>query len=352
MTFRMIAGLALLTAVSAGAVHAAEPRFGEFGDWRVNCSQALNCVMEQFVSGAPLDQIALRRDAGPETAVTIAVWPDVRDERQADGPWRAVMTVDGGRAIEIAAPDIYFDAVDQAFVLSGPAIDSAFIDEVRNGETLRIEVQDGDLKTAHDFSLRGVAASLLFIDEVQGRIDRVDALSARGDLPPADAIALKDIRRFSDLPEAIRDDFGDTGRCAGTDESSLDGDAIVHAISANETLYLLPCGMSGAYNMPYALYLDSFGNLGPMPLPVMLDKGPSTSFFLYNAGYNFETGVLDAFFKGRGLGDCGQLQSWVLTRSVSGSVFVLTEERVQDCDGSEPVAPENWPALWPVQQGQ
>ena len=59
-----------------------------------------------------------------------------------------------------------------------------------------------------------------------------------------------------------------------------------------------------------------------------------------NGQYDPKTRTLSAFAKGRGIGDCGTLQTWAWT----GDRFALTEERsMGECAG---VPSDMWPVAW------
>jgi hypothetical protein len=69
----------------------------------------------------------------------------------------------------------------------------------------------------------------------------------------------------------------------------------------------------------------------------------------WNIGWDQPAKLLTAFFKGRGIGDCGSYDKWELGSGGEGLSFTLIEARVKDdCDGDDGGGIENWPLVWPV----
>lgn len=118
----------------------------------------------------------------------------------------------------------------------------------------------------------------------------------------------------------------------------------VAPLSENKSLYVIPC-FAGAYNIAYRLYVVRNNDIATMRTLYFANYSRSLGWYgsdtLINVSYDAETGMLSAFGKGRGLGDCGNsaLYRW------EGFDFKMLEYRAWDrCDGSRP--PERWPVVY------
>ncbi|THV17173.1 DUF1176 domain-containing protein [Rhizobium rhizophilum] len=345
----------LTLAVFLGAtlpVFAADGAFKEFRSWQVLCSQTLSCSMRQFLSDNGLSGFELQRAGGPEAPVVLVLSPSDSAIVEGDGDLQASITFDGAQSVTIPNSDIVADPNAATLSISGDFIGSGLIDSLKDGTTATITITRGTRTVEGDVTLAGAAASLLFIDEYQKRVGHVDAMSAKGDKAPNPAPPVSDIRRFADFPEAVRGRFTASGECADTEESMLGGNALAHKLGSEQTLYVTPCGMGGAYNFPYAVFLDSYGSVSTLAFPMMQDGAPSAATVAFNLDYDHEAKTFSAFFKGRGVGDCGTISQWKLVESGVGPQLVLIEEAFQDCPSefneNDTVDVENWPKTWPL----
>lgn len=331
---------------------AADSAFKEFKAWQVLCGQTLSCSMRQFISDSALSGFELQRSGGPEAPVVLVVSPSDDSLVAADDDINVSIAVDGGQPVTISSADIIADRNAAALSLSGDFIANGLIDSLKNGTTATITLTRGGKTATGDVPLAGAAASLLFIDEHQNRIGHLDAMSAKGDKAPNPAPPISDIRSLADFPDAVRARFAAGGECGETEESMLQGNALAHKIDDDQTLYVTPCGMGGAYNMPYAVFLDSYGTLSTLPFPMMQDGAPSAATVAFNLGYDYEAKTFSAFFKGRGIGDCGTYSTWKLDEGAVGPQLVLVEEAFRDCPSeineNETIDLDNWPKTWPL----
>ncbi len=330
---------------------AADGAFKEFRSWQVSCGQTLSCSMRQFFSDSALSGFELQRSGGPEAPVVLVLSLTDGAITTGEGEVRAQISIDGSEQLAVPGADIIADPDAATLSLSGDFIGKGLIEKLKDGTIARITITRGDATAEADVPLAGAAASLLFIDEYQKRIGHVDAMSARGDKAPRPPLPVSDIRRLEDFPDAIRARFAVGGECAETEESLFDGNALAHRLSDEQTLYVTPCGMGGAYNMPYVVFLDSYGSVTTLPFPMMQEGAPSAATFAFNLGYDYEAKTFSAFFKGRGIGDCGTFSTWKLSEGAVGPQLVLTEESFRDCPSefneNDAVDVENWPKTWP-----
>ncbi len=116
---------------------------------------------------------------------------------------------------------------------------------------------------------------------------------------------------------------------------------VISQLSKTAILYAIPC-TAGAYNIAYRLYMRETGEIG----------GVTTLYFATWSGeygwggtdllFNIDADGprLSAFYKGRGLGDCGTDAKWIWR----DYAYRLLRYAAQDtCDG---VQSENWPVIF------
>lgn len=116
------------------------------------------------------------------------------------------------------------------------------------------------------------------------------------------------------------------------------------ALSENKMLYIIPC-FAGAYNVAYRLYVVRNEDVSTMRTLYFANYSRSLGWYgsdtLINVSYEPESGILRAFGKGRGPGDCGNaaVYRW------ANFDFKMLEYRAWDhCDRSRP--PERWPVIY------
>lgn len=238
-----------------------------------------------------------------------------------------------------------------------------------------------------DFSLAGLSAAILWMDERQGRTRETgpppvtsqapeDGLSPVPPAPeapaesaepaseppappktakPLIAVEPKTAARIPQAkpssgkapayyPGAVLTAHLDDGGCKDFEEEHLKDARIADQLEENKTVYLLPC-YAGAYNVIYRVYV--FDKRYPSEVRRELFAGYSDDLGWYgkdsliNVDYDPKTKTLSAFEKGRGLGDCGSMPTYQWSKFG----WRLMELRNWDkCDGSR--MPEKWPVVF------
>jgi len=167
-------------------------------------------------------------------------------------------------------------------------------------------------ETAARFSLQGVSAALLWIDDQQKRLKSPRTI---GDIKTATAKTPNDftsgntiVRSPDKIPPAIAKMHFADGWCVPTDRQPIAGFGFETAtIDKALTLYIIPC-FSGAYNIVYRTYLSSTSDTTPRQLLFASytdEMGWTGTKGLMNVAYDAKTKTLSAFAKARGLADCG-----------------------------------------------
>ncbi|NBB64026.1 DUF1176 domain-containing protein, partial [Pseudomonas sp. ODNR1LW] len=208
-------------------------------------------------------------------------------------------------------------------------------------------------------SLSGAAAALLWIDEKQGRLNTTTALFRKGDrpasevpvgpaLPVAPAAPAVDQSGLGDAEKTLPPALQRLPEVASCLEDSVLPDVRDQGSAARlndrTLLWSIPCG-AGAYNLTSHWYLTDADGRNPRPVALVGTGGPGADPVrpdntTVNGTYDPKTRILSAFAKGRGIGDCGALQTWVWT----GERFALSRESVMgECAG---VPADLWPVAW------
>lgn len=180
-------------------------------------------------------------------------------------------------------------------------------------------------KLQANFSLSGLTAALIWIDEQQGRLgsERVASAAPYGLVPiyAGEGTA-------PDIPLALLDRHRADPDCQPLEELANGRDIVVDDLGEGSTVYLLPC-QSGAYNFAQKVYVGSAGDYFDPQYFADFQPGMgwTGSAYLWNADYDTETNTVYTFAKARGVGDCGTQAHW----QWNGFLFQLMEMRVREC---------------------
>ncbi|SMD07839.1 Protein of unknown function [Fulvimarina manganoxydans] len=333
-------GLVLITATGTKA-----DTFRQFRDWAVTCSEGLTCSASVSDGGEGIYGLSLTRGKAADAPLGLIL--NTSSGGPASGP--VTFAVDGKPAGELSA-DAFTVSNSGALETEAAMVAETILPVMRNGSEMTVSFPQGAETLTQTFSLSGLAASLLFLDETQRRDGTVTALAAKGDEPARDVSLLPDdIETPDDLPPPVRDAWEQSGSDCASFGSFTPEPLGFSATVESSRLFGLVCGSPGAYNFYYEMFLDSGGMVTPVPLPDMAPEGPIAVTGAWNVSWDDRTKTLTAFFKGRGLGDCGSYDRWQWSEG-AGPVggFVLLQSRSKpDCDGDYAGGPEAWPADWP-----
>ncbi len=146
------------------------------------------------------------------------------------------------------------------------------------------------------------------------------------------------------IPERVEQLHRSDSECRNYDARHMLNARVTAKLSAEQTLYLLPC-YTGAYNVIYSVYV--FDKRYPDELKRSFFAGFSeeTGWYgkdsLINADFDPKTKTLSAFEKSRGLGDCGSIPKY----QWADYGWRMIEYRYWGkCDGSR--MPEDWPVIY------
>lgn len=315
--------------------------FKKVRDTLVLCDFAQNCTLTLTPvasDGAPGLGIFRSSQSGSKPLLRLSYV----DPSQKTG--KLEISIDGQTLLDVDVSAL--KAQDDQLDYTGDMVKA--LDGMKNGQKLQLKFA-GKTST---YSLSGLVGGLIYVDEQQSRDGTVEALQVKGSKPAPVPPQLKLIETIEQIPADIRKDFSDEEAvCGGASPGTFrNAGGFETKIADGLDLIGLPCGSPGAYNQPYAFYSRYENKTVPISLPTISDDGPTVTDTAWNIDWAQKTLTLTAFFKGRGLGDCGIYDVWKATDSGEGRVrFVLVQERSKgDCDGNYAGGPEKWPASWPV----
>lgn len=333
--------LAVGTAMAAPAV----PVYREFKDWIVGCDNVRACTAKSAPEkeGEATATLEIWRESGGTGELQATLWLTADfdpAQMRLDGKALALKAAWAGKA------DGESHGLKQDDALR-------FVRAIANGRVLQLTA---DAK-GPSVPLDGLAAALLFVDDVQGRVGNSTALGKPGGggagavpngptapvvraapTPPplADAAALAKAVRAAQQPLLKQ-------RC-DPQLKDFDGDE-ADPLTADEALVLLSC-WRGAYQQGQ-LVLRVPRNAPARAVPVSLPRPPGApaperaedAAVVSEGDYAADTAILSSASKGRGIGDCGYAAQWAF----DGKGFVPASYDYQRrCAG----APGDWLPLY------
>lgn len=319
----------------------------QFGDWQTTCEASGSCTAAVTHWGSPASETQYRleiaRQHGPNAFWTMS-FIILGGEARTYEPFH--ISVDFEEPIKLEPDEGYQVAArPNTFNIVGADQANLLMQLFSHGnETFFNYLNGRGQETAARFSLIGLTASLLWIDEQQNRlnsprtIDGKKTVNARAPRENTAPLAPEKIP-----PTIAKLHFAD-GTCVSRKHQPLAGFGFETAeIDPGLALYLIPC-FSGAYNIVYRLYLETTDKGAPKQLLFANysdELGWSGTGDLMNIEFNPDTKTLTTFSKGGGLADCGStsVHRW------QNYAFKLVEYRYWgDCGGTK--LPEDWPIIY------
>lgn len=316
---------------------------GTFRDWTLTCTPGLLCNASTYREGQGRPSgFGFERAASADavTRLTFTLAPEARLVGAIG------LSVDGRPPLSLPASAFRVDEFGTARG-EDARIDDDLLGTLRNGRSVTVTAQTDKGPLEIRFSLSGLVAALRKMDDDQQRVGTRTALIDRGDRPLPDRARLPaDVATPDDLPAPVRALWQGAGDCGERGDDTPFGDLGFSAPFGEATrLFVLACGLPGAYNAPSRLYsyADGAASADVVPLATMTAAGPSAELTAWNV--DLQGDRLFSWFKGRGIGDCGQTAVWRI--DAGASALVLAEARDKpDCDG-EGGDPDAWPLVWP-----
>jgi hypothetical protein len=312
---KLKAFLIACTYIIISANLAAADTFGEkrayFKDWLAACRPTTGyCSATTYInpnppSGAVADYVLrVGRQQGARaweiSLSTVATMPTdtsfvvVGDERDA---------IYFNRPQSFAA----YGAINDFFFLGNDA--RRLLHKMLADQTLKIALDTQSDREELEFSLSGLTASLLWIDEQQ---DAVGSPRTAGYAPYDQTLAFELPKPPADIPQAVADMHyqGDVCDFEPVDVEGAGWDSM--QLDVVNSLYMLPCS-SGAYNLISRAYIwDKVQQTATVQH--FVDYGDTSGWtsvdYLVNATLDPHNRTVTSYSKFRGLGDCGISGTW------------------------------------------
>jgi hypothetical protein len=318
-------------------------------DWTVECSNGLTCKMSFSDSRSKgVQTVGFQRKGAPNAPVDLRLLlaSDFSPDMDPGVAYR--FTVDGKELLALSARDLTQQEHADIYFYSDQAKVPALMAAMEAGKSAEVTVSGKAGSQVLAIKLDGVKGAMLHVDEVQGRLGRIDALEAKGDRPPPRRATAKDILTLEDMPEIVRKDFTDSGGPCSDLEPETIKQFEGFQVTVDRAEFLgVPCATGGAYNQPYALYIVNEA-VERISFPYMQDGVPTTMSTAMNLDFDPATKTMTSFFRGRGGGDCGQFFKWRVNDR--GSSLGLLEMRAKgECDGGGN-DPTKFPLVWKAGQ--
>lgn len=278
-----------------------------FKDWTAYCDDTGFCSTTSgpnLATDAPAYTLVIARHA-EKTYWEIAL--DTRNQPAGDYA-DIIAAVDGQSQVFTASSEAgSFGEAGMVYFLGDKA--QTLMDSLVPGTEVHFDFNDGsDTARSARFTLSGLSAALLWIDEQQSRLgsERVASSVPYGlapagvdSVPPA-GIPVELLERMAADPECEP-----MHTLANRYDSWSDLE-----LAPDRTLYALPC-WSGAYNFGWKVFVGGYGSYDALAFADYSETlGWSGATSLANVDYDPATKTLTAYYKGRGLGDCGSSGTW------------------------------------------
>lgn len=327
--------------------------YKEFKDWSVSCDAELVCQFVGDPGEGNLYSIGFKRGTEANAPLTLQVEQKGKLNEESD----VILSVPG-QLEEISFP-VSEGTLGEYGVweFRSTKLRSILLPALKKGNKLRVQLETSEGFVDQMVPLSGVVASLLFLDETQGRVDHVDALQALGPKPAQNVeTRVRLLKHSSELPQSVKALWSNKiNECSDTGEDGNDpnNDIITRfggfqvTLEKKDRLYFLPCGVPGAYNLPYVAfaYHGDEDAARWLAFPTMGAKGPTIMDTAFNLYWDDKRSELSAFFKGRGIGDCGLKSKWRLSpEDIYGELELIEERMKDDCDERH----DNFPVTWPI----
>lgn len=325
--FLLVMGLVGLPALAPAEVKTVR-------DWTADCDDDLYCTAtvsgaSGMVMGGTGYQLRFARAGGDMSWWSMRFFLKHVPQPKTEGEMQ--VSVDGGEAVSFYEEYGYLrDADGVTFGIAGGSDLDKLFASLKKGRklTLSYETADGKAQT-EDFSLSGLAAVLLWVDDKQNRVGKSAEISSpTGVEGEAGFTASKEV--VDKIAARVKFD------CDPPPENQ---EIESHHLPGGFALHIAQC-FAGPYNFTQLYFFERRDDLRLLYFADFGDSWTGTNQ-LFNSDFDPKSGSLSSFYKGRGIGDCGSAGQWVW----SGYSFRLVEFSAwPDCDNGKDS--EEWPIIY------
>ncbi len=300
---KLLVALSLVLSFFSTATIASEIK--QFKDWQVKCDKYDTCTASNFIISD--------ESIGPDYALSLShgkyakFWELslIAYAKQPDDYSKIKLIIDDDEFSFFGAEEfVAYGKLNQYYFLEekSQALFNAMLPASKVNMVF-INIDGNEQKL--NFSLSGLSAALLFIDDRQ---ELVGAKKLFGAIPRDEALV------STREPHKIPDDLIDlqvlANNCQPLDELAHGGDIMSFRLDADTSLHLIPC-WAGAYNYGYTAYMQNEYEIEQLLFASYIDDlGWTGTKYLVNPYFNERYNRLRDFYKGRGIGDCGSVGLW------------------------------------------
>lgn len=303
-------------------------------DWAADCDDTLSCMATGsgeggMAMGGTGYRLRLIRQSAESSPWAMMFLIKNVPQPKPDGEMR--ISIDGGEALSFYEDYGYLrDSDGITFGLAGGPDLTKLFASLKRGKTLVLSYETPEGKTQREaFSLSGLAAVLLWIDDKQNRVGKSSEISFPAGVDgEAKFTATKEI--LDKIAARVKFD------CDSPPENS---EVESYHLPGGFALHIAQC-FAGPYNFTQLYFFERRDDLQLIYFADYYESWSGTNQ-LFNSDFDPKTGSLSSFYKGRGLGDCGTTGQWVW----SGYSFRLAEFSAwPDCENGRDS--EDWPVIY------
>lgn len=290
-----------------------------FTDWTVSCDAAAFC---RAMTGREMQLVVQRYQHSDQ-------WEILLESGYTSDPYHTTVSVQlDGRTLDFSGYDEInsYGRRGDFYFMSDKAQD--LLSAMVQGAYIRMSSFEGNGGPGSvDFSLAGLSATLLWIDERQ---DRVGDSHIAGSPPYGLLPVGQHVDDSITVPHGLVQHHRADESCSPFEALASGRDSIVASLGNEQSIAVLPC-WDGAYDFGSSVYLFGDQDYRQIFFAEYSDADAwYVSKHLVNVNLDLETGTLSSFSRGRGLGDCGSAGTWQWTRS---EFRLETYRYKEDCDG-------------------
>jgi hypothetical protein len=277
-------------------------------DWSASCDDSKNCMASAPSEGGTAMggqgyRLEVARDADGDAGWTVKFVAN-KVPQPAEGIY-LTLKADG---VELSSTEVLALGDSMSFGFSdGTELPKIFAG-LKKAKRLEISYLSDDGDVTEGFSLSGLAAVLLWIDEQQGRVGNSSQTVAYPMAGPQRDLSGQEAEDFK--AEILK--VSPASACQWLDENSMPGlyRPESYDLGEGKTLYIVPCTM-GAYQGASVVFLRDDQGLRPLSFPDYSESyGWGGTFEIGYQGFSTKGKMLYTYVKFRGLGDCGSTATY------------------------------------------